>query len=189
MSVWIGKDQIIVTPENRTDRLLGHRASYTFEHTPTFELLLELDPDDDSDFYQQRAFIKLLRTKLWESFASVDQRNELLRTVRNVVASQSSNMQSGKGTYEVGLETKDGDKIQWPDRLTLMDTVFDEPLFKSKYLIDVALDVDPVTKTFALWPNKGALEKAQTEARHFASVHIREKLEHTAIAVYSGSPE
>ena len=103
VSVWISDSEIAVTPEDRVDRLLGHRAVYEFRVTPVFELLLRLADQSDHDVYQQKAFLKLLRTTLFDSFAKPESRDFLIKTIRNVVATQVSNIQSGKGDVRSGL--------------------------------------------------------------------------------------
>ncbi len=186
--VWIGNDVITVTLDDEPTRVRGDRAVYTWRVTPEFDLLTRLSKMSPDSAFDQAALLRLLRTTLWNNFQFTDQRDALVKSLRNVVAQQTTALTQGRGTYEASMATTTGQAELWPERLAIQARVFDDTSLVTLQPIDVVFDVDAQKKQFSLWPTVSSLTAASTAVREHASEMIRAQLVDTAALVFAGSP-
>lgn len=189
VKIWVCNDEVVVTLESPGSRIYGDHANYEFKLTNDFTIIQELEASGDRAAFDQKSLIKFIRVKLWDLFENNSVRDALLKSLRNVVAQQTSNMNLGKGTFEASMATSNGQTEQWPDRITLLVRVFDDPTLLMMKRIDVVFDVDPHTKQFTLTPTLSTLEAAVNETRSDAVDIIRQATaDDEKILVYMGSP-
>jgi len=187
--VWIGDDSIVVTLDEASNRVTGDQAVYDWEFTPEFKLFKVMsEQSPHTSTFQQRPLLQLLRTKLFSSFQSVEQRDRLISDLRNVVASQQTQLTQGKGTFEATLGSISDTPTQWPERLQMYAQVFDDPSLETLEPLDVVFEVNASDKTFSLWPTASSLTKAIQSVRKQAIETIRDQVT-DGIHVYAGSPK
>lgn len=181
--VWIGADQIIVTLDDR--RLFGDRATYQFEPTPEWKLILMLA--ERADGLDQKSLLRLLRVQLAESFADDQSRLLLISMVRKLRAQQQSTIGNGSGSYDTTLAA--GGEIEWPDSVDLSVSVIDDPALTTRSLVRCVIEVEPQPPRFLLTPMAAHIARAERHSRELASDVIREQLKSTQIPVFLGQPE
>ncbi len=187
--IWIGETSIVVTLEYESNRVAGDHAVYEWSHTPEFKLFKTLsEQNPHTSTFQQRALLQLLRTTLFTSFLSYDVRDHLIADLRNVVASQQTQLTQGRGTFEAALGSASGQSTSWPERILMSAVVFDDTSLKSKEEIDVVFEVDAAAKTFSLWPTVASLNEAIQSVRKEAIDTIKAQVSDD-IPVFAGSPK
>lgn len=159
-SVWIGKEVYVIRHE-QVSLARGDSYIYSLSYTPEFQMLVDMEQDEGQSFSQSE-LIDLIRVKLWYLFKSDKVRDTLLNQLRKIVAQQTSAIQSGRGTYEAGLQTQSGETIEWVDRFVLQVKCFDDAQIpEASQDVEVVFTVDPHSKTFTLLPTLRSLRAAQ----------------------------
>jgi hypothetical protein len=192
--VWVGHDQIKITLDSIDGRTRKDFAVYNLRKTPEAVLLFELANENKG--FDQPQIVKLLRTKLWNCFANTYERDKLIASLRNVVASQASNLQHGRGTYEASLSTADDSRgIDWPDRLDFTIRLFADRDLGGFVNVSAAFDVDPKAMRFSIWTDESSLLDAINDtiaqAHNYLVVALPQELDEGAtliIPVYRGQP-
>ena len=184
--VWIGREQIVVTLDDR--RLFSDRAVYEFRPTEEWELLQKLS--ERTEGMDQKSMLRLCRVELAECFAKDDARTMLIQAIRKVRAQQQSSIGNGSGSFDASLNSAAVEDGSWPDYIDLSVRIFDDPALTVRKPIRCAFEVEPMPPRFVLSPLTAHIARAWNETLELASETIRAELKaEPGIPVFLGQPE
>lgn len=186
-AVWYCPDQVAVVLDDNPDSHRRDLITCPLEYTDAYRLLQRC-ADGHQRAWEQKEFIRVLRTTLWDCLG--DQAGSLLATLRTVSGmsrtSVESDQQKDRSNMGVSVEkeikSKHGDI---PEEVVLHVRVYQDPSLQTQRRIRCALESDPQSLQFWLIPLAGQLEDALHAEMAFISQLLDSELD---APVFYGRP-
>lgn len=159
-TLWIGRDGIRVIMDDADRSSPVPLIYYQFRKTPEYLRLLSLHSRPEA--FEQKAFIRMLRTELWDCL-DFNSRESLLRNLKQLISSERG---SGKSVVGAGRESY-GREIEMsvsstlgdiPETLELSVQLFQDSSLTGRRVIECDLEISPDSFRFQLTPLASKME-------------------------------
>lgn len=160
--LWIGREGIRVVMDDADRSSPIPVIYYKFRKTPEYERILSIQARTEA--MDQKAFIRMLRTELWDCL-DFKLRENLLKSLKQLVSSERGSAKSvvgtGRESYGREIEMAVGSNLgEIPETITLSVQLFQDPGLMGRRLIECDLEIAPDSFRFTLTPLASDLETA-----------------------------
>jgi len=161
-TLWIGREGIRVVMDDADRSSPVPMIYYKFRKTPEYERILSLQSRTEA--IEQKAFIRMLRTELWDCL-DFNNREKLVKSLKQLVSTESGGAKSvvgaGRESYGREIEMAVGSTLgEIPETLTLSVQLFQDPSLMARRIIECDLEITPNSFRFTLTPLASDLETA-----------------------------
>lgn len=161
--LWVDAERIRIVLDDNAEEVPGPSIRYLFRQTPEYQLLQRL-AKGEAVLYEQKAFVRLLRTDLWDCLDPT-RRDAWIKVFRSLRAQENSSGRSdiATGRQSLGREIDaavSSDFGEIPDELVLDVRLFQDPALEARQKVTVDLEVTTTTFKFSLTPRASDMAEA-----------------------------
>lgn len=162
--VWVSPERIQIVTDDLTNKASRDSVVYNFQKTNEYKILLELANRQEPNSYQQKSFVRLLRTQLWDTL-DFSQREIWIKQFRSLRSTESGSAKSAIGSSRQSLGRELDEQVnsefgEIPDSLKLSVRLFQDPALEQRQPIVCDLECTPSTFNFTLQPIQSDLAEA-----------------------------
>ena len=186
--VWVAADQIRIVPDDKVTKSAKDNLSYTLTPTPEYLLIQKLAKGEV--LFDQKPFVRMLRTELWDCLDPVkrDAWIKMFRSLRSKtdIAGHSS---TGTGRESLGMDIlaqTSSDHGDLPDEIPLWVRLFQDPTLAARQQITTDLELTANTFKFSLSPRLPDLAEALENELSDIVKWLKSKL--PATDIFRGTP-
>lgn len=153
---------------------------YQFKQTREYKLLLRLGANSEPQQMNQKQFVRMLRTELWDCLDPT-KRDDLVKILRSLesVSGQTGRSSVGQGRESLGREIDEVVTSQLgaiPETLTLQVRLFQDPALSARQSIVCDLDINPNTFSLSLAPINADMDEALENELNDVVKYLQTKL-------------
>lgn len=160
--IWVNADKIRVVPDDTVTKSAKDNLSYTLIQTPEYQLIQKLAKGEV--LFDQKPFVRMLRTELWDCLDPVKRDNwiKTFRSLRSKTDMQGRS-ETGTGRESLGMDIisqASSDYGDIPEEMTLAVRLFQDPTLAARQAITMDLELTTNTFKFSLSPRLPDLAEA-----------------------------